>query len=344
MTLRDLFVASGLVVAVGCSGEAPGPDHVLEDTTVLDGTGAAPPPGRTFDEPTQEGYVRASDGAQLYYRALGGPAADTVVVVHGGPGFDSDYLLPDLEPLADRFTLIAYDQRGAGRSTLVTDSTALALDDHVEDLEAVRTHFGIERLTLLGHSWGGLLAAAYGLRYPDNTARLVLSNPSPARRTPYLAELGPRLMAWMDSATLASVAQLEANMMDTTMDLQATCRAYWDVMARGYFADPMDTATIQGMKGDFCSSSGDALLNGWLVTRATLRSIGDWDWREDLQALMAPTLIVTGTDDTMPLEATREWASAMPNAEMVVLEDTGHYPHVERPEAYFRVVTDFLGR
>lgn len=224
----------------------------------------------------------------------------------------------------------------------MTDSTALALDDHIEDLEAVRTYFGLERLTLLGHSWGGMLAAAYGLRYPDNTAKLVLSNPSPARRTPYLAELGPKLVAWMDSATLASVPQLEANMTDTTMDLQATCRAYWNVMARGYFADPMDTATIQGMKGDFCTSSGDALLNGWLVTRATLRSIGDWDWRDDLTSLTAPTLIVTGTDDTMPLEATREWESAMPNAEMVVLEDTGHYPHVERPEEYFRVVSGFL--
>lgn len=289
-----------------------------------------------------EGFVQATDEVQIFYRVLGGTKADTIVVVHGGPGFDSDYLVPDLEPLASQFTLIAYDQRGAGRSTLVSDTTALELADHVEDLEAVRTYFGIARLSLLGHSWGGMLVAAYSLRYPDNTAKLVLSNPSPARRTPYLSELGPRLVAWMDSATLALVPELEANMLDTTMDLQATCRAYWDVMARGYFADPMDTATIHSMQGDFCTSSGDALLNGWVVTRATLRSVGDWDWREDLVSLTAPTLIVTGTGDTMPLEATREWETSLPNARMIVLEGTGHYPHVEQPEEYFRVVGDFL--
>ena len=292
-----------------------------------------------------EGFASgAGEEVRLYYRILGQPAADTIIVVHGGPGLDLGYVLPDLQPLSERFTLIAYDQRGSGLSTLVSDSTVLSLADHVADLEAIRDHFGIERLTLFGHSWGGNLVAAYALDHPERVERLVLANPAPARRTPYLAQLGSKLQAWMDSATLASLPTLRANRIDPSMDLQQTCRAYWRVMARGYFADPMDTATVNGMRGDFCTSSPEALLNARMVNRVTWRSLGDWDWRGTLTALTAPTLIVTGTEDTMPLEATKEWEEFMPNAEMVILEETGHYPQVERPDEYFRVLFAFLGR
>ena len=273
-----------------------------------------------------------------------GSSADTVVVVHGGPGLDSDYLAPDLEPLAEIYTLIAYDQRGAGKSTLISDSTVIDLSAHIDDLEAIRRHFGITELRLLGHSWGGNLIARYALAHPGNVAKLILSNPAPARRNPYLSQLGPKLRAWMDSTTLASLPALQAARVDSTGDLQESCRAYWRVLSRGYFADPFDTVTINGMRGDFCTSSGEALLNGRLVNRVTWRSLGDWDWRDDFVDLTVPTLIITGPGDTMPLEATEEWEEALPKAELVVLEGTGHYPHVERPGEYFGSVTEFLER
>jgi len=292
---------------------------------------------------SSEGFVRVSEGVELYYR-ITGAGGDTIVVVHGGPGLDLGYLLPDLEPLTESYTLIAYDQRGAGRSTLVADSTAIHLAAHVSDLDAVRQHFGLERLLLFGHSWGGNLVARYSLAYPQNVAKLVLANPAPARRSPYMQMLGPRVERWMDSTILSEVRELSAARVDTTGDLQAACRAYWAVFARGYFADPFDTATINSMRGDFCTASEPALRNGRIVNRVTWRSLGDWDWREDFNDVNAPVLIVTGTGDTMPLESMREWERAFGNAELSVLEGTGHYPHVERPDEYFRVVTDFLRR
>ncbi len=88
----------------------------------------------------REGYIESHDGVALYYRTLG-VAGDTVVVVHGGPFVDHGYLAPDLEPLAETHVLTFYDQRGTGRSTLVSDTASLRIAAHIADLEAVRRHF-----------------------------------------------------------------------------------------------------------------------------------------------------------------------------------------------------------
>jgi proline iminopeptidase len=211
---------------------------------------------------SSEGYIGSSDGVELYYRVIG-TAGDTLVVLHGGPGLDMGYLFPDLEPLAQSHVLISYDQRGAGRSTLVSDSAEVSIDAHVADLEAVRQHFGMASMALLGHSWGALLAARYAVGDPGRVARMVFMSPAPLRRTPYMQQLRPNVMAWMDSTTLTELDVLNAARWDTAQDAQATCRAYWELFRRGYFADPHDTATIGRMRGDFCTAPAPESAMGW---------------------------------------------------------------------------------
>jgi proline iminopeptidase len=92
-----------------------------------------------------------------------------------------EYFAKDLTPLAATHTLLFYDQRGAGRSSLVTDSAALDGQRFAEDLESVRKHFGLARVTLLGHSWGAGVAALYSSRYPDRIARLPFHRLSEAK-------------------------------------------------------------------------------------------------------------------------------------------------------------------
>ena len=115
--------------------------------------------------PAKEGFIDAGNGVKLYYRLVG-TGSEPVVLIHGGPGFTSDYLADDLMPMARNHSLLVYDQRGIGRSTLVSDSTALAAERYVEDLEAIRKHLGLEQLTLLGHSWGVVPATLYAMQYP----------------------------------------------------------------------------------------------------------------------------------------------------------------------------------
>ena len=102
-----------------------------------------------------------------------------------------DYLANDLAPLAAYHTLLFYDQRGAGRSSLVADSAALDGLRFAEDLESLRQHFGLTRVTLLGHSWGAAVAALYASRYPDRIARLLIVDGIPLRRQELVQVLQP---------------------------------------------------------------------------------------------------------------------------------------------------------
>src|ERR1044072_2460988 len=140
---------------------------------------AAPAPAQ------QEGFVTTDDGVRLFYR-IEGSGPQTLVVVHGGPGFSLESIRPDFALLARHRRLIYYDQRGNGRSSLIDDPAKLAVPHHIADLEAIRRHFGLERMTLIGNSWGGLLISAYAIAHPDRVERLVLDAPAPPTKAYYL--------------------------------------------------------------------------------------------------------------------------------------------------------------
>lgn len=287
-----------------------------------------------------EGLVVTEDGVQLHYQ-LQGTGRDTLIVLHGGPGLSSAYLAPDLDLLARNHVLIFYDQRGAGGSTVLTDSTRLRLADHIKDLEAVRQHFGLERVTLLGHSWGAGLAAHYARAHPDRAARLILVDAIPPRATPYMQQFSQNLRAWMDSATAARFATLAEARRDAS-DPVAACRAYWTIFIRGYFADPQDTTLPARMRGDVCNAPPEAIRNSGLVSASVLGPFGDWDWRDQFAQLRVPVLIIHGDKDPIPAASAAEWQAAFSESTLVLVESAGHFPYVERPEAFLRPVEAFL--
>ena len=287
--------------------------------------------------PVREGMVDAGSGVQLYYRLVGA-GRDTVVVLHGGPGLNMEYFADDLAPLAASHALLFYDQRGAGRSSLVTDSAALDGQRFAEDLEAIRKHFGLERVTLLGHSWGAGVAALYAARYPVRVQRLIIVGGIPLR----LAELTKafeELAAGRDSATRAQMQQWREARLANPTDA-AACRAYYTLWFGPFFGD---SAATRHTRGDFCAGSEAARRNKIVsVDRYVAASLGDWDWRPGLRQLEAQTLVIHGSVDPLPLASGREWARALPNARLLVFEGIGHFPYVEVPDAFFPAVDEFL--
>jgi len=277
-----------------------------------------------------EGSVETPDHTQLHYLVRGsGP--ETIVVLHGGPGLSSAYLAPDLDDLARTHTVIYYDQRGCGRSTVVTDPERLTFDAHVEDVEAIRQHFKLERVVVLGHSWGAGLAAFYALKHPEHVSKLVLYEALPPRRDPFLAEFGKSLTAWMDDAAGARIGQLDAARKDPSVEPVAACRAFWKEFIRGYF---FDAAAIARLKGDVCDIPAEALRNQSVVAGAALGPLQSWDWREQLHAIAVPTLIIAGAKSPIPMAGELEWQTAIPGAKLVTIENAGHFPHVEQPQAF----------
>ena len=121
----------------------------------------------------QEGHLAGADNVHLFYRRVG-EGNEFIVILHGGPGatLENGEFLGDA--LADKkHTVIMYDQRGGGRSDVVKDSSMLTAASHVRDLEAVREHFRIQTMNLIGISWGSILAALYADAHPERVARIV---------------------------------------------------------------------------------------------------------------------------------------------------------------------------
>jgi len=150
------------------------------DDAVVNAPAAATAAPAAFAHSVQDGFLPGTGGVQLYYRVYGG-GPDTVVVVNGGPGLALGYLDQDLAPLANGRTVIYFDARGAGRSTLLYDPALLGMSQQVEDLEALRQFFGIGRMTIVGHSWGAMVAPFYAAQYPQNVDRLVMITPGPVQ-------------------------------------------------------------------------------------------------------------------------------------------------------------------
>lgn len=289
--------------------------------------------------PVQDGWLTGADGVQLRFQVVG-TGKDTVVMLHGGPVlFSSSYLVKDFAPLVPGRTLIFFDQRGAGRSGLPADTTLHTAGRFVADLEAVRQHFGMERMSLLGHSWGAMLAGLYAIEHPQRVERMVLANPAPIdvpAQMEYLGSLAANTTA-AEKARQDSIFPL----MFGGPDPVGACEAYFGSLTRSYVAD---TAALANFKGTWCDLSPQRAGEMWLTVGRVVGSLGNWNFRQPLGALSVPTLVVHGAGDPIPLSSSQAWASSVPGGRLVVIGGAGHFPWLESPDAFFEAVNPFLRR
>src|SRR5271165_3491006 len=133
-------------------------------------TFSVPATAQTAVFPQQDGFVDAH-GVLIYFKAFG--TGSPLVIVHGGPGADHTYFLPWLLPLARTHRLIFIDERGSGHSQRLQDTSLYTVEAMVEDVEDVRVALSLGKISLLGHSYGGVLAEAYALKYQQNLTHSV---------------------------------------------------------------------------------------------------------------------------------------------------------------------------
>jgi proline iminopeptidase len=288
-----------------------------------------------LEQPVREAYTQGSGGVRLFYRIVGtrGPVA---VLLHGGPGSHSNAVWPDLQQIARDRRIVMYDQRGGGRSEIIRDPARLTADDHVRDLEALRVTLKLDRFALVGESWGALLAVLYASQHPDRVERLLLFGPAPPTRAILNRRLDESDAAMGMRAKLAAISRD----MPGSSDPRATCRAFFDLYVRQFFADPKN---IVRRRGSSCHGPAEGVRNYFVVNKATLDSLGDYDVRPQLRLLTMPALVVEG-ERSIPstIESARAFAAALPNATLLLVPEAGHYPQVERPDVFFPAVPAFL--
>lgn len=225
----------------------------------------------------------------------------------------------------------------AAGARLPDDIALLTIDHHVRDLEAVRRHLGVEKLTIVAHSFGPAIAALYAIRHPEHVDRMVFLGPIPPRRGGFREEYGKRLMARLtpDEAARAGALSFEDG------DARAVCREYWSIMTRPRVARSLPVSVV---KSDLCGPTAEAIRYGMTRTNPiTTESMGDWDWTGELATLSTAILVIHGEEDAIPIEMVAEWTRA-PHATLLRLPKTGHFPHAERPGKVFRAIERFLAR
>jgi proline iminopeptidase len=275
--------------------------------------------------PGAETSTRDIRGVTLFERRAGqGPAT---VVLHGGPGAHHDYLLPGFDALATRRTLIYYDQRGGGRSA-VPREVPVGWREQVADLEALRQAWGMERLTLAGYSWGGLLSLLYATEHPARVERLALVSPAPAWRAAR-GEFERRLSArTMAPALQQERAALRASGLRES-DPDAYQRRVFELSVAGYFHDPSKVSGLTPFR-----VTGRTQQEVW-------DSLGDYDLRPALAKLRVPAIVLHGDDDPIPVASARAIADAL-GAPFHLLTGCGHVPYVEAFDEFRRLLDDFL--
>ncbi len=269
-----------------------------------------------------ETFTRDIRGVQLFERRIGGgPAA---VVLHGGPGAHHDYLLPGFDALAAGRTLIYYDQRGGGRSAVPRD-VPVGWQEQVADLEALRTLWHIERLPLVGYSWGALLALLYAVEHPDRVERLVLVSPAPAwreGRAQFEANFAERNTA--PALQAERKALRESGLRD--QDPEAYQRRLFELSVAPYFHNPALVGKLTSFR-----VTGRTQQEVW-------DSLGEYDLRPALGALGLPATILHGNSDPIPADLARTTAELL-GGEFHLIERCGHVPHVERFDEFVRLAS-----
>lgn len=282
-------------------------------------------------EDAGEGYFPVN-GTKLYYLIIG--EGDPLVILHGGPGLSHDYLVSHLKFLDDRHQLIFYDQRASGNSPMDVSPESLTIESFVSDIEAVRSFLGIEKMTLLGHSWGGLLAMHYAASFPGRVLRMILVDSAPpnSRLDEKNFQTRAKRLAGEDAEKIDSIAESEAF---HQLEPEAV-RSYLMLSEKARFFNP-ELISELSMKID--REKIEKLI--W-VGQVMNPGLADYDIEAKLKGIDCPCLIVHGDYDPIPLESAEIIHRSIQGSELVVIEDCGHFPFIESPKRFSRVVETFL--
>ena len=281
--------------------------------------------------PREEGFTTTA-GSPLYWARYGEPRAPKLLLLHGGPGADHCYMLPQMLHLGEKYDVLLYDQRGGGRSKSDT-RVPVTWQTHVEDLAAVVTEFGLEPLSVVGYSWGAMLALLYTIEQRKNPhlvppARLALISPAPLTseyRRQFEAEFVRRQQQPEIEKMRVELAQSGLRERDPAAYRQ---RAF-ELGVAGYFADPRNARDLTPFR-----------VVG-RVQQSVWESLGKFDLTGDLEGIRIPSIIIHGRDDPIPLASSVEASRAL-GTKLVVLDDCGHVPYVEQPQRLFAALDSFL--
>lgn len=273
-------------------------------------------------------YLQIEDGI-LAYKVHG--SGEPLFLLNGGPGYASHHFRDLAKQLSEKYTVVIFDQRGTGYSTLrETTEVTVNLHKMVADLENLRKHLGYDRVNLLGHSFGGMYASLYAAAYPQHVSKMILSHSGglDMRFTEnFQSRLTSRLLP-EERTLLATSPYPPQNIGQRLTRLKAIAPAY--VADRSHVPSVYDGLAFKGRFNRDVNRLVYADLN-----RSSYNLVGE------MRAFKSPVLIIHGKEDLVDPEIAIFSQSVFPNSELLML-DSGHYSFIEQPQAYFNAIHSFL--
>lgn len=268
---------------------------------------------------------------KLFSQTFG--AGTPIIIVHGGPGLDHGYFLPQMLDLAQDHQIIFYDQRGSGKSLETEISPEfINVNQFVQDLEDLRRDLGLSSFVLLGHSWGGELAMHYAVTYPEAVSALILMSTGPADAAGFssfresfmrvVAPIQEKIKALFDYAEFEKLT--ESEILKLFQELFSV-----------YLDDPLKIWELSLKRTEHSAKSGERV-------RHLIRSQPQEDLFPRLRELRIPSLILHGEEDVVLIWTAEKISQAIPHAKLIRLRNCGHFPYMEKPEETFMAIREFL--
>lgn len=325
--MKHLLIGLALMLAAGPAAAG--------STKSAHATDGCVPPGIAVED----GFITTDDDVRIYYRKLG-RGRPQAIYLHGGPGGSMYNGGCEIAALAHHLPLVLYDQRGGGRSELVSEPARLEVGDHVADLEAIRRHFGVSRVALVGLSWGAALGTYYAEAHPRRISRLMLLGPMPVAKVPFDAERWAAVSEAAGSEVLEKRRQLSQQMQtaSSSHEVIGLCRRLLKEAPLPYLVDP-----ARHRSPNACDFPAAVIRNRANVARHTLASMGDWDFRPVLSRIGVPVLVLEGERSVVPLSSPRLWAASAPHGRLLLVRNAGHEVGMDQPEVLVATARTFLG-
>ena len=287
-----------------------------------------------------------SHGALIYYMSVGRGAP--LMIAHGGPGASHDYFLPYLLPLMRSNRLVFIDERGSGRSSKMEDPKQYTVANMVEDVEAVRQALNLGKMSLLGHSFGGVLVQAYAFKYQQNLSHLILG--STFSSTVEINQALAAMKAAMTPQDRERVNALEGAGLFGKGEVwehgrypEEYAKLAW---GKGYFPyvyqdrpdpnyDPLvsNTGTAWDVYREMWGSDGELVIDG---------NLKEVEYVDRLPQIKVPTLIIVGDHDESDPRMSKEMHEKIAGSQLIILPKSGHMTFVDQPEQFLQAVREFI--
>ncbi len=282
--------------------------------------------------PLGEGRL-AVPGGSIWYKVTGTGTGTPVVLLHGGPGYSSYYLKP-FEDLGNDRIVVRYDQLGGGKSDTTSDTTLFTIAHFVRELDSLRSHLGVERWSVFGHSWGTILALEYYRAHPDRVTSLIFG--SPVFDIPAYERRATQLVSTLADSSQRAVRHALATGRYDTPSYQGAINEYNSLYLFRHPVQPdLDSTFASFNQAIYVYMQGPSEF----TITGTLKH---YDAKDLLSRIRVPTLVTVGEFDEVGPELVREHASRIPGARYELFAGAAHLTSWDARDANVRVVRDFL--